>query len=262
MKQIKKFVKNVIQQIFRFMGFYLSPLHNTPFGVEWGQDINYLLDGKNLELVIDVGANIGQTVYEVLRYFPQSRIYCFEPVPSTFNRLNEEVGVFSNVYPYNMALGDKPSTLSMIAEPFAQKNTLVFDVEKTKNNNIEVVDVKVDTLDQFCLTNNIDKISLLKVDTEGYEMKVLKGAEQLLSSGCIDYILIECDFLKRADQPHGDFIEILKYLQSFQYNVVSFYTGGVDHLGWIWGDVLFRKISNDETVFAMSPFPRQQVSIG
>jgi FkbM family methyltransferase len=260
-KKIKTIVKEMIETTFRFVGLYARPLNNIPFGVAWKQDIKYLLHGADLELVIDVGANIGETVHEVLKYFPKSRIYCFEPIPSTFKRLTEEIGVYSNVFPFNMAIGDQPSTLSMLAQPLAQTNTLIFDLEEAREYDSEMVDVKIETLDQFCLTNNIKKISLLKVDTEGYEMKVLRGAEQLLSSDCIDYILIECEFLKRPGEPHGDFAEILNHLQSFQYNVVSFYTGGVDNLGWIWGDVLFRKISNDRTRtdFAMSPFHKKRV---
>jgi FkbM family methyltransferase len=206
--------------------------------------------------VVDVGANIGQTVSEVLKCFPESCIYCFEPVPSTFERLTEQTGKLSNVFPINIALGDPPSILPMIAKPLAEQNTLVFDAAQAKNNDTKVVDVKVDTLDLFCSKNNINKINLLKVDTEGYEMNVLRGAERMLSSSCIDYIVIEYDFLKRSDAPHGDFVEILNYLQPFQYNVVAFYSAGVDQAGWIWGNVLFRRIIIDEDpdFFALSPF--------
>jgi FkbM family methyltransferase len=249
---IKKLVKATI---FRSMGLYAKPLPQIPFGVEWIQDIKYLLNDRKLELVVDVGANIGQTVSEVLKCFPESCIYCFEPVPSTFECLTEQTGKLSNVFPINMALGERPSILPMIAKPLAEQNTLVFDAEKAKNNDTKVVDVKVDTLDQFCSNNNINKINLLKVDTEGYEMNVLRGAERMLSSSCIDYILIECDFLKRSDAPHGDFVEILNYLQPFQYNVVAFYSAGVDQAGWIWGNVLFRRIiDEDADFFALSPF--------
>ena len=99
---IKKLVKATI---FRSMGLYAKPRAQIPFGVEWIQDIKYLLNDRNLELVVDVGANIGQTVSEVLNCFPESCIYCFEPVPSTFERLTEQTSKLSNVFPINIALG-------------------------------------------------------------------------------------------------------------------------------------------------------------
>ena len=129
---IKKLVKATI---FRSMGLYAKPLAQIPFGVEWIQDIKYLLNDRKLELVVDVGANIGQTVSEVLKCFPESCIYCFEPVPSTFERLTEQTGKLSNVFPLNIALGERPSILPMIAKPLAEQNTLVFDAEKAKNND-------------------------------------------------------------------------------------------------------------------------------
>uniref|UniRef100_A0A832M253 FkbM family methyltransferase n=1 Tax=Oscillatoriales cyanobacterium SpSt-402 TaxID=2282168 RepID=A0A832M253_9CYAN len=248
-------MKGVVKKILWALGLYVKPMEQVRFGVEWSQDIRYLLNGKPLELVVDVGANIGQTICEVLKYFPKSHIYCFEPVPSTFQRLSEQIDSYPNVFPFNLALGDQLSTCAMTAKPCAEQNTLVFDVEMAKHTDTEMIDVKIDTLDRFCVNNGIDKIDLLKVDTEGYELKVLKGAEQLLSSKCIDYILIECDFLERSDEPHGNFVEILNYLQLFHFNVVAFYTGGIDNLGWKWGDVLFRRILDDEpSFFAMSPF--------
>ncbi len=255
-------MKRLVKEIFEALGLYVKSMERVRFGVEWSQDIRYLLNSTPLDLVVDVGANVGQTVYEVLKHFPKSRIYCFEPVPSTFQKLAERTVIFPNVFPLNMALGDQPSTCSMTAKPCAEQNTFVFDVDVARSNNTEIIDVQIDTLDRFCASHGINQINLLKVDTEGYEMKVLRGAEQLLSSKRIDYILVECDFLKRSDEPHGNFVEIFNYLQLFHYNVVAFYTGGVDNLGWKWGDVLFRRVFNEEPrFFAMSPFCQRSQKI-
>ena len=82
----------------------------------------------------------------------------------------------------------------------------------------------------------------MKIDTEGFEMQVLRGSEKLLEEGKVDHILVECEFTRRFDdEPHGNFFEILNYLHQFQYRVISFYTGGVDNFGWRWGNVLFHR---------------------
>jgi hypothetical protein len=72
---------------------------------------------------------------------------------------------------------------------------------------------------------------------------VLKGAQRTLSERRVDFILAECDFFPRPGEPHGDFAEILELVSTHGYRVVSFYTGGVDDLGWVWGDVLFVEAS-------------------
>jgi FkbM family methyltransferase len=135
-------MKNFVKAISRSMGLYMRLQKNIPFGVEWCQDVKYLLGDKDLELVVDVGANIGQTAYEVLKYFPKSCIYSFEPIPTTFKQLVERTKAFPNVFQVNAALGDQPSTSPMTAKPLAQQNTLVFDVKEARQNHIETAVVE------------------------------------------------------------------------------------------------------------------------
>jgi FkbM family methyltransferase len=238
-------IKQLTKSTLLSLGLDVKWSRYVPFGVEWYQDIKYCQKGQSLEVIIDVGANIGQTALTAQTHFPNSFIYCFEPVPSTFHKLVTSVQRFPNIKTINQALGEEVSKAPITAIPLAQQNTLVLGV----NNNFttsttETVVVDVNTLDNFCIQSSIKKVNLLKIDTEGYEMNVLKGAKQLLSSHSVDYILVECDFFTRSDAPHGNFFDIFNYLQQFNYNVVSFYTGGVDDCGWKWGDVLLRKSTN------------------
>lgn len=250
---IKRWIKSALLHF----GLELKYIRSTsiPFGVKWYQDIQYFPNGCNLDIIFDVGANIGQTASTAIKHFPNSRIYSFEPVPSTFQALLAKTKLFPQVIQINSALGSQISRLPITSKPLAQTNTLISSSDDLKENNCETVFVDVDTIDNFCKENKIDKINLLKIDTEGYEIEVLKGAKQFLSLNKIDYILAECEFVTRTNEIHGNFVEILNYLQPFQYNVVSFYTGGVNNLGWIWGDVLFRKTDNSPpNHYAYSPF--------
>jgi hypothetical protein len=133
----------------------------------------------------------------------------------------------------------------MTTESLSVGNTLVVDNEVALNAP-PLLEVRLETADAFCVERGIQRVNLLKIDTEGYEMNVLRGAEKLLAEGRIDFILAECDFFRRGGEPHGDFIEISKHLSTFGFHVVSFYTGGVDDLGWVWGDVLFRESSRSQ----------------
>jgi hypothetical protein len=104
------------------------------------------------------------------------------------------------------------------------------------------LEVRTVRLDTYADEQGIDHIDLLKIDTEGHEPAVLRGADQLLRSSRIDHVLAECEFTERGDEPHGSFAEIHAILAPLGFRVVSFYTGGVDELGWRWGDVLFRRV--------------------
>ena len=60
--------------------------------------------------------------------------------------------------------------------------------------NIEKEDCLVITLDDYCREMNISKINLLKIDVQGFENQVLKGAKEILEGGVVDLILVEIIF--------------------------------------------------------------------
>lgn len=117
----------------------------------------------------------------------------------------------------------------MIAKPFCGQNTSM--IQQTADKD-EIVRVQLDTVDHFYGAQNINHIQILKIDTEGHEINVLKGARHFLQDGKIDFIMAECDFWRRSDNdPHADFFEALNYLKPYGHYVVSFYTNGVDEAG-------------------------------
>jgi hypothetical protein len=204
----------LLQKGLRKIGL-LEAQKNIPFGVYWYYDLKYLLQGKNLETVFDVGANVGQTAKLITQHFPDSTTYSFEPVPRTFDLLTEQMKPFANVKPVNIAFGEQPGQAEILTTPLCETNTLLVNRRQKKAS-----------------------------DTEGFEINVLKGSEKLLKEGKIDYILAECSFYQPENlDPHGDFVEILNYLHPFNYKVISFYTAAVNNFGWFWGDVLFQKVT-------------------
>jgi FkbM family methyltransferase len=226
-------------------GLDLRRASRTPFGVRWYRDIQYFPNGVALDTVFDIGANTGQTAQQLVRHFPKARIYSFEPVPSTFQELVRNTSNYGNVEPVCCALGAARGSGKMTTESLSVGNTLVVN-EELGSSSGALVEVPVDTVDAFCADRNLQRVNLLKIDTEGYEMSVLRGAQNLLAEKRIDFILAECDFSRREGEPHGDFIEISQHVSAFGFRVVSFYAGGVDDLGWVWGDVLFREISGSQ----------------
>lgn len=234
-------IRSKLRNTLEKRGLEVNRTSSVPFGVHWHDDIRAFSNGRNLETAIDAGANTGQTALAIAKYFPRCRVYSFEPVPSTFAVLVSNTASHPLVEPVRAALGAAPGMASMKTGPRDECNTLVVDAE---SSDAPLLEVPVDTVDDFCASRKIQHLGLLKIDTEGYELQVLKGAHSLLCENRIDYILAECEFAPRDGEPHGDFFEIHRHVAPFGFRVVSFYTGGVDETGWVWGDVLFRRAAD------------------
>jgi hypothetical protein len=84
------------------------------------------------------------------------------------------------------------------------------------------IDVRVVTLDQFCAEHQIDRIDLLKVDAQGFELRVLNGARQLIERVAVPVIFLEVCFVRiYENQPL--FPELYQYLFDRGYRLVWLY---------------------------------------
>jgi FkbM family methyltransferase len=218
----------------RRAGYDLKRLANVPFGVRWEDDVASLLDGR-LSLALDVGANEGQTARELLARFPDLRIVSFEPHPVAAERLRTLARQEPRLEAASAAVGAEAGETSLVLTSWSQWAT----VARPPRAGEETVTVPVVALDGFCGARGIGQVSLLKVDTEGHEMAVLRGAERLLAEQRIQAVVVECEFHRHPEEPHGDFFEIHRLLDGCGYRFIASYTGGVAGDGWRWGDALY-----------------------
>lgn len=151
------------------------------------------------DIAFDVGANIG--VYSVLLSGlcgQAGRVWAFEPVPETCWRLRETLALnrCANVFPIQAAVceNDGTATMNLFDPGHCVWNSLgrpEMGPEGAKVLPHASVDVPALTLDGFCDRERIDRINFLKVDVEGFETSVFKGAEWLLRDHRVDYICFE-----------------------------------------------------------------------
>lgn len=148
--------------------------------------------GKTIN-IFDVGANTGQYAQSVLKIFGTTcTLYAFEPSANTFSRLIQIKA--PNFYPVNAGLSAKETDeMSLYSnEPGSVWASLYkashenYGVELNNTERISLI-----TLDKFIKTKRIEDIALLKIDVEGHEIEVLKGAAEMLGKGKIDYIQFE-----------------------------------------------------------------------
>jgi FkbM family methyltransferase len=165
--------------------------------------INYLKK-LNLKYFIDVGAHKGEFLSYILS-LNYKKIYCFEPQKKNFFILYKNFKNKKNVQLFNLGLANKNSKIMFyenkltststfsksINTPFSKIKNLILN---SKNLYIDKYPINVRTLDEIFINKKIDNI-FLKIDVEGFELNVLKGAKKLLSKK-VKFILIEKHFFQ------------------------------------------------------------------
>lgn len=189
-------------------------------------------------IIFDVGANIGQTVHKFFGQFPNSIIHSFEPSPTTFATLQQNVGKMHQVYLWNIACGSKieqrllQENVNSDMSSFLQLDK--FGWGKIKKETI----VPITTIDQFCEEQKIDRIDLLKIDTQGFDFEVIKGAKKLIDKNKIGLLFFEIIFSEQyEDLPRVT--EIFDYLLTSDFKLVTLYPFSYQKGLASWTDGLF-----------------------
>lgn len=138
---------------------------------------------RGVQVIFDIGANIGWYSLHLSQQEPQARIYAFEPVPTTHQRLLTNLGrnvAGERVTPVSDGLSDAPGAFDMFVpatsgSPAASLNELHPDEGSRR------VSCGFTTLDKFVSDNEIVRLDFLKCDVEGAELRVLKGGAKSLA---------------------------------------------------------------------------------
>ncbi|MDA7572849.1 FkbM family methyltransferase [Candidatus Pelagibacter sp.] len=157
---------------------------------------NFIKIIKNeINFSIDIGANIGKYTKLILQN-TNSKVISFEPLPEAFYELEKiKLEYPDRLETYNIAIGMKNDRLDLFySGPKSEKASLIPNLNKLsfiRNENKNKISVDVKTLDSFENYFNDKKIDFIKIDTEGYEYEVLKGAEKILKLHKPKFIQIE-----------------------------------------------------------------------
>ena len=145
-------------------------------------------------VVLDVGANVGDYSAQICRLDQTSKVFAFEPHPASYESLESQARV-SGFTAINMALGNARGTQQLfdyLEGNGSQHATLYRDViEEMYGAPSTSVEVAVETVDSFMALRGIDRINLLKIDTEGNELQVLQGSFNAIKNKQIDIVHFE-----------------------------------------------------------------------
>ena len=157
---------------------------------------------SNLGTIIDAGANQGQFAIAASHFYPDAHIHSFEPLPEVFPILQRNTRQLSGISTYNIALGNSTGTLDFYSNAYSHASSAlqVSALQKDmlpKTVSSQRIEIPVKRLDD--LQEQLRMISpvLLKMDVQGFEKEVLKGAVNSLPH--IDYLLFETSFVQMYD---------------------------------------------------------------
>lgn len=156
--------------------------------------------------LLDVGSNVGQFAAGAAYLLQQATIHCFEPSSPTYIKLQKINS--DHIFVNKAGLGAvKGSLLLYDGQNKSVKASLI---QHSNSQHRELVEIW--TLDDYCQDNRIDFIHLLKIDVEGFEIEVLKGASRMISQNRIQFIQFEFGGINHVKQKTYllDFFEILK----------------------------------------------------
>jgi FkbM family methyltransferase len=187
-------------------------------GVDVELDLQRLTAAEPLRMIFDVGGNFGQSAIRFSRAFPKARILSFEPVPGSFRKLQANIAGLGGIEAFNHGFGDVPGSFEIQIQPNAGGNTLVGTASPLGS-----VQIRLETLDAFSVKKGVEGIDLLKIDVEGYELQVLRGAVGMLARGAVRHVYAECVFAPDPVFPHTDFFELHRMLTGLGFCFVASY---------------------------------------
>jgi FkbM family methyltransferase len=230
----------IIRSLFRYAGFEITRIDNRSAQAdslwldEFGGKQEALLDIKRLshawnwdiKVFFDVGANDGATAKAALSHLPGARIFAFEPHPQTFVKLHDNISG-SQLSLFNFALGDRTGEAELFSYENDKINSLVANAHFAMRfgKKGKPLKIRITTIDEFCKSYSITGIDVLKIDTEGSELAVLRGAAQKLANREIRFVYTEFnDLFEQADRGGGALFPICEYLYPFGFRFVAAYT--------------------------------------
>ena len=170
----------------------VSPLKNGQHA-ETDPFFNTLLKlGYQPRHVVDVGANRGNWTRTALKYFPQSRFTLFEPQ----EKMREEVADLlarPGIEFHCMGAGPVNSSMRLTQHERDDSHTFALSPRQAQEFGYPQVEVPVVALDDFFEERDLPKIDILKIDAEGWDLEVLKGAKKII--GEADIVLMEASVL-------------------------------------------------------------------
>lgn len=228
-------LRGFAREFLRYIGY---DVRRTSTGLEPYKDALGFLHTSPKPVVIDVGANVGQTAKAISTVMPESIVHSFEPSPATFAQLQRNCRTLPNVTVWNRGLGSFVGELPFLENTNSDMSSFLAASDDCWGALDKRTIVPVGTLDAFAEEQGIARVDLLKSDTQGYDFEVFKGASGLLADNRVGLVYFEFIFSAMyKNLPRFD--EVFRFLSDNRFSLVGVYQQHRQHRCLGWADFLF-----------------------
>ena len=237
---------NKLRKLFEILtSFNIIWLKALRLGVAPSLEHKPIINNLLPDTVVDIGANRGQFTLLVSGLLDATKIYAFEPLAGPSARFLKLFAGNDNVVLVNSAIGpERIGSFEMNVSNHDDSSSILpiteLQVETYPGTQkVSSEKIQIAPLDQHITIGELKGNTLLKIDVQGYELKVLQGCESLLSK--FDWIYCECSFLelyKNQALAH----EVITWLNKRGFNLTGVYNVSYSANGMaIQGDLFFCK---------------------
>jgi len=247
LRAIKRMVKSLVSLFgYELTSQKLCELADDPLAV-----MSLLLPRDEVSVIVDGGASIGDTSERFSAFFPNARVYAFEPFPSFVESLQKKAASNPHIKVCPLALDQKIGYRTLCINDSEGTNSLL-EPKNVENNPYGSllskkgeIQVKTTSLDKIFPTETID---ILKLDLQGGEYDALSGAKKLLKEGRINSILCETMFVKQYEEQRN-WADLVSLIGDSGFRIFNFYQIHFDHGRILQADALFvRQDSYDKII--------------
>ncbi|MGE5795238.1 MAG: FkbM family methyltransferase [Ignavibacteria bacterium] len=220
-------MKELVNNLLNRLGF--PPVHKYP--IERLKRRKAIFDHYKIDLLYDIGANIGEYSMIMRKIGYDKRIVSFEPLSSAFRNLVKVQSADEHWDAYNFALGDFDGVTEInisensVSSSILPVSQLHIDIhERTKVIGKEKVEVrKLDSI--FDETYKGEKNIFLKIDTQEFEKKVLEGGKQTLKT--VSGIQMELSIVPLYNE-NENYIDMIRYAEDYGFTLSGLEPGFYD----------------------------------
>jgi FkbM family methyltransferase len=228
-RSLTSWARRSARNFFKLLGYEVNfrRLSRGEEGDVW--QVQAALLQRRARMIVDAGAHAGSVSRRYSTIFPDAIVYCFEPAPEPFERLQQTAKEVTALRPIQAAVSDRSGTAAFHVNRGSYQGSLL----QTSPNAARYMDARVMetvaeiqvptiALDEFCAENGIDHIDVLKMDVQGGELRVLAGLDRMLGRQAVDLVMSEVSFVPQYEgQP--SFSDLTNALGRHGYVLVGLY---------------------------------------
>ncbi len=201
-----------------------------------------LLKPSEINVIYDIGANVGTWTLLAKSIFPQAEVHAFEPLQQHSVAFRATTRSLSNVHLHQIALGDCDGHAEMNVMSFSDASSILhMQPEISEKHGIKaesIEKVPLERLDGFIERKNLPNPDIIKLDIQGYELVALTGAKAALN--CSKAVITEVSFCNFYSG-QADFHKLVSFLADHGFSISAFGHGIGVAKELTQADVLFVK---------------------